>query len=303
MGDIVAELMELAKRKAAERQTATELSALDFGEPEKPPPSVKKTQKEVSADYVRHQRWRAEMFNKSRGNLDGYDCAVCLNRGCYYRADEHGHLISTPCKCMTIRKNQRHVEQSGLSDLLNRYTFEAWQTEKQWQAELLDGARRFAADPQGWFAVCGKPGTGKTHICTAICGSLMKRGYEVRYMLWRDAATRLKGYSAEDVAAYSREIEPLKTVKALYIDDFLKTGNRQKPTVMDVNLAFEIINARYNTAGLITIVSSELTMQELDLIDEATTSRIYERTGKGKNYFDLAGKENWRLEQTGGNYG
>lgn len=206
-------------------------------------------------------------------------------------------MASVPCKCMTIRNNKRRIEQSGLSDLLSRYTFAAWKTETQWQREILDGAKRFAEKPEGWFAVSGKPGTGKTHICTAICGELMKKGFDVRYMLWRDAATTLKANSMGDAAGYSREIDPLKTVKVLYIDDFFKTGGKRPPTVMDANLAFEIINARYNATGLITIVSSERSLDELMRIDEATASRIYERTKANRNFYNLAGRENWRMKQ------
>ena len=130
----------------------------------------------------------------------------------------------------------------------------------------------------------------------------MKKGYDVRYMLWRDAATTLKADSMRDAAAYSREIEPMKTVRVLYIDDFFKTGGGRPPTVMDVNLAFEIINARYNTDGLITIVSTERSLDELMRIDEATASRIYERTKQNRNFYNLAGKQNWRMTQ-GGTYG
>ena len=298
MDNIWTELAELAKRKAAEREQLPEMEALDFGEKKS---SIGETSPKTA--YIEHQRWRADAFNKNPGNLVGYDCPECLNRGFLYRADEEGHLITTPCKCMTIRNNKRRIEQSGLSDLLSRYTFDAWQADEEWQRVVLDGAKRFSENPDGWFSVCGKPGTGKTHICTAICGKLMERGYDVRYMLWRDAATTLKANSMDDAAAYSREIDPLKSVKVLYIDDFLKTGNKQPPTVMDVNLAFEIINARYNTEGLITIVSSERSLDELMKIDEATASRIYERTKRNRNHYNLAGKENWRMRQSGGDYG
>lgn len=241
------------------------------------------------------------MYNRKPGNLEGYDCPECLNRGFSYRIDEKGYMIAKPCKCMTIRKNRQRVERSGLSDLLSRYTFDAWRTEREWQAEVFAGAKRFAENPDGWFAMCGSPGTGKTHICTAICGELMKKGYDVRYMLWRDAATTLKANSTADAAAYSHEITPLKTVQVLYIDDFFKTGGKRPPTVMDANLAFEIINARYNARDLITIVSSERSLDELMRIDEATASRIYERTKRNRNYYNLAGMSNFRMTQEGAN--
>ena len=300
MQPILAELVELAKRKAAERE------AVIGREPRLEPLGFKESQDQKSLStgaispktaYIESQKRKAEAYNRTPGKLDGYDCRECKNRGSFFTVDENGYLISTPCKCMTIRNNRRRVEQSGLSDLLSRYTFDAWRAESKWQAEVLAGAKRYATNPDGWFSICGRPGTGKTHICTAICGELMKRGYDVRYMLWRDAATTLKANSTGDAAAYSREIEPLKTVRVLYIDDFYKTGGKRHPTVMDVNLAFEIINARYNKAGLITIISSERSLDELMRIDEATASRIYERTKKNRMYYNLAGMENWRMKQ------
>lgn len=293
------DLVAIAKRKAAEREALIgkepKLEQIRFGEGLKRDLSIGTTSPKTA--YIEQQRWRAAAFNKNPGSLEGYDCPECLNRGFSYKTDEDGYIISVPCKCMTIRNNRRRVEQSGLADLLSRYTFEAWRTDEEWQGEIYNRAKRFAENPDGWFAVSGRPGTGKTHICTAICGALMKKGYDVRYMLWRDAATTLKANALDDAAAYSREIEPLKTVQVLYIDDFFKTGGKRPPTVMDVNLAFEIVNARYNTSGLITIVSSERSLDELMRIDEATASRIYERTKQNRNYYNLAGVENRRMKQ------
>ena len=68
----------------------------------------------------------------------------------------------------------------------------------------------------------------------------------------------------------------------LYIDDLFKTGKDKydavvKPSVADINYAFEIINYRYNNPKLLTIISSELSEEELLDIDEAIGGRIYER--------------------------
>lgn len=115
---------------------------------------------------------------------------------------------------------------------------------------------------------------------------------DCRYMLWRDVSVRAKA-AVNDETEYRKLVEPLKRVKALYIDDLLKTGKGQTPTTGDVNLAFEILNARYNDSRLITILSSEMTVNQILDLDEAVGSRIYERT-KG-NYVDLTGKRNWRL--------
>ena len=295
-------LAELAKMKAEERRKdQPELKRVEFGTEQTEAQAANGSTGGISAtaDFIESQRWRAAAFNSNPGTLTGYDCRKCRNRGYSTTTDEEGHLITVPCECMTIRRNQQRIEQSGLSDLLSRYTFERWSAAEDWQRVVLDGAKRYAAAPSGWFAISGKPGTGKTHICTAICGALMKQGIEVRYMLWRDASTRMKAYSLAEAAAYTREIEPLKRVQCLYVDDLFKTGKKQGPTDMDVNLAFEIINARYNTNGLLTIISSERTLDELMRIDEAIASRIYERTKAQRNYYNLAGKENWRMRERG----
>ena len=277
------------------------MEAISFTET--PAPIPERTEADWKAEYVANQRARAERMNEAAGSLTGFDCEICRNRGFLYRADGDGYIAAAPCKCMAVRRSKRILEQSGLADMISRYTFDNWQTTEKWQAAVLEKAKGYAEDPEGWFAVCGKSGTGKTHICTAVCGALMERGFEVRYMLWRDAATRLKANATDDIAGYGREIEPYKTVQVLYIDDLFKTGNRQRPTTMDVNLAFEIINARYNTAGLITVISTELSMDDLMRTDEATASRIYERTKQKRNLFDFAKFPNWRMRAGDGTAG
>jgi DNA replication protein DnaC len=117
-------------------------------------------------------------------------------------------------------------------------------------------------------------------------------------MLWREDAPKIKS-SIKDSEEYVRLVEPLKTVDLLYIDDLFKTGRSdtgepQRPTVADINLAFEIINHRY-TAGLTTIISSECTDAELIDIDQAVAGRIIERSRK--HCISLKGKEkDYRLK-------
>jgi DNA replication protein DnaC len=145
-------------------------------------------------------------------------------------------------------------------------------------------AKEYVGEPKGWFYMGGQVGCGKTHICTSIVRELIEAGNEARYMLWREVSTKLKA-CVNNPEEYAGIIEPLKTVKVLYIDDFWKT-NTDKPTTADANLAFEILNARYNRKDLITIISSEYYLCELADIDEAVGSRIYERAKE--NRLDIA---------------
>lgn len=234
------------------------------------------------------------MNANQRGTMDGFDCPDCLNRGWFLRVREDGSRYNEECQCMVLRRNLYRIRASGLEDMMGRYTFAAWQTPEPWQRAILDKAKAYAENPEGWFAVCGRSGTGKTHLCTAICGELLNSGVEVRYLLWRDTIPKLKA-AVKEPEEYRRIMEPLKTVKCLYIDDLFKSGKGSSPTAADVNAAFELLNYRYNNRNLLTLISSELSVDEISEIDEAVGSQIYERTKKRKNYFDLRGRQNWRL--------
>lgn len=240
---------------------------------------------------------RADTLNHTAGNLDAsvVDCPECLNRGYIAFVDGAGMLRTRDCQCMAKRKSLKRIQRSGLSELLQRYTLDTWNEREPWQKSLSDMVKQYAADPSGWFFLAGRPGTGKTHLCTALCGLLMDKGLEVRYMLWRDFSTRAKAVIGDE-ATYKHLVEPMKTVPVLYVDDLFKTGKGQAPTTGDVNLAFEIMNARYNDGRLLTVLSSELTIEKLLDVDEAVGSRVYERSKS--HYADLSNRANWRV--TGG---
>lgn len=229
-----------------------------------------------------------EWINSTPGGLEGYDCKECLNRGYFAVLKENGVRVNRPCRCMTIRAAQRRLRESGLEDQMKRYSFAGWQTPERWQQVALDRARSYIEDPKGWLVLSGRPGAGKSHLCTAVTVELIRRGWDARYMLWKEEATRAKAV-VNDEETYLAIVEPLKRVEVLYIDDFLKGV----PSNGDKNLAFELINARYLDERKLTILSTEKTVEDLMEIDEAVGSRIYERS-RGF-YLDLSRAENWRL--------
>ena len=240
---------------------------------------------------------RADTLNRLEvGSLRDPECPVCKNRGYHYYVDADGYfepaLRTRECECMAVRRNLRRLEKSGLLDMLNRYTFCEWKTREPWQKSVLELARKYADEKSGWLLAAGSPGSGKTHICTAICGEFLRAGLDVRYVLWRDMSVRAKG-AVNDDDEYDAIIRPLKEVRVLYIDDLFKTVAGGPVTQGDVNLAFEILNYRYNDSGKPTIISTERTMQELMEIDEATGSRIYERSRGYRMDFSL--KPNYRM--------
>ena len=218
-------------------------------------------------------------------DLGGVDCPKCNNTGhiAYYR---DGILYSRECECMNQRRSLKRIRRSGMTDMLNRYTFGMFEAADDERKRLKAKAVAFAEADEGWFIISGQSGSGKTHLCTAICRRLIERNKNVYYMAWRDESRTLKAQMNSD------EIDPmlktLKTVDVLYIDDFLKGGFSDA----DIRLAFEILNARYNNTRLRTIISTEIDIKQLMEADEALAGRIYERS---KGYRLIAPKENWRL--------
>ena len=231
---------------------------------------------------------QVEAVNSRRGDLKYIDCPKCLNRG-EIAVVEDGRMVMKECSCMVNRRAMRRMYVSGLEDVIRRYTFKNYQTPEVWQQTALEKCQAFAENPVGWLIMTGTPGTGKTHLCTAVCGELIKKGLDVRYFLWRTEAPVLKSYAG--TTEYEEKVRPYKTVKVLYIDDFFKS---KTVTEADINLAFDILNARYNNIDLITIISSERTIEDILDIDQAIGSRIYERR---QTYIKTNGKANWRLRE------
>lgn len=221
----------------------------------------------------------ADRFNETAGDLKGYDCPECKNKGQIMFHDDNGYDKVRDCECMRIRKVLKCIEDSGLKDVLKKYTFRNYTADNEWQKEALRKACEFVRNNDGaWFLACGQAGSGKTHLCTAIAGQLLKQGRQLHYMLWRDEVVRLKA-NVMDNENYQHDIEKLKNAEVLYIDDFFKVRQGEMPTAAEVNIAFEIINHRYNLPNAVTIISSEKSVQELLNIDEAVASRICERCG------------------------
>ncbi len=219
-----------------------------------------------------------------------YRCELCHDTGqIIHRVPGSIEISVSECECAVKRRNALRIKRSGLADVMSRYTFEAYKTPDKQTAAIKDAALRYVAESRGeWFVIVGRPGSGKTHVCTAIVGKLIEGGKNCKYMLWRDEVRELKAL-VNDNSAYRERMNLLKNVDVLYIDDFLKG---RAVSDGDLNVAFELLNARYN-ARKRTIISGERTIGAIMDIDEAIGSRIYERSKNG--YCFETSPENWRL--------
>ena len=225
-------------------------------------------------------------------DLGGVDCPDCGNTGYILeRGEGILEVHSYECWCMKRRRTLRALRKAGMEDMAQRCTLESYRTDTPQCAAIAEAARRFIAADSGWFFIAGQSGSGKTHICTAICTGLMEqKGKEIDFMPWRDEARTLK--AAGDPVRCDTRIRRLRSVPVLYIDDLFKGGASEA----DLRLAFEILNGRYNDTRLRTVISSELDLEAILRLDEAVGGRIYERS----NGFTVrAPAVNRRLRRTG----
>ena len=231
------------------------------------------------------------LHNAIRGDLKGYDCPECRNKGWIYRLDGL-YEVARRCACMDVRESIRRMKRSGLFERMQSQTFDTFRTDEPWQKTLLHTAKRYAEKHEmPAFFIGGQQGCGKTHLCTAICVSLLRQGFAVQYYVWETYIKEILTRSGiDDRDACEARMQPLLTCPVLYLDDFLR---KDEPSQAERSFAFDVINRRY-IDGSITIVSSEHVMDDLARTDPAIAGRIREMCGSaycsnitadaGKNY-------------------
>lgn len=215
------------------------------------------------------------------------NCTKCNNTGWIFFIDKNGYETARECECVKQRQSLARLERSGLSGLLDKYTFDRYKAKYDFQKDLLTKAKKYLNEKDKWFVVLGQSGSGKSMICTAICGELLKQGHEVRFISWLTESVKLK-QNVNNPEIYEPLMEDYKNCEVLYIDDFFKNETLSSA---DLKIANEIINYRC-VANKRTIISSERLVGNLMEVDEAIIGRIVEMSeeyvteivGKEKNY-------------------
>ena len=247
----------------------------------------------TALSYADLLQLKADSYNKSKGDLKGYDCPECKNKG-YIAKIVNGNEVLTECKCLKIRDTLKRIESSGLEELLRTKTFRNYECDDDWQKNLKEGAVRFAQQDSGSIYMGGQSGSGKTHLCTAIIAAMIKKGRNVRYFVWRDDSPTLKAIINDK--EYVSKMNEYKRADVLYIDDLFKQKQDSDVIISDadVKLAFELIDYR-NRNNKMTLISTEKYLSELVSIDEALGGRIVEMTRGYQFIIPRDPKKNYRL--------
>ena len=236
-----------------------------------------------SCEYLKRGFCQVCDCDKCEGGFLVEEWKESMRQGCYTGSPRE-------CSCVQLARNRKRLRESGLDRLVDRCTFDSFEVKNKWQAIVKNKALDYLKDSstKGFF-ISGQSGSGKTHICTAICNEIIKGGGRLKYFQWVKDGTRLKQIVNER-DQYESEIDALIKMQYLYMDDLFK----QEVSSADIRLVYEIINGRYN-ADRPTIISSE---RNLDFIrrvrggdGEAIAGRIYETCGKGQYCIELSGRD------------
>ena len=235
---------------------------------------------------------------------------MCEDTGWVRCEIAEGYTGVRECECQKARKSEKRIRESGLADEIKSKTFSSFKAETDWQRGMKEravayGKAYFKAKETGkklpWLFIAGNPGTGKTHLCTALCGAMLKKNVPVCYMQWVTESRRLRAIANEP--DFDAQISPYIDVDVLYIDDLFKQPGHQEIRVTDAEgkVLFEILNNRY-IQNKATIISTEWYLEtELMSLDDGTFSRVYERA-KGFTVSIERGKDkNVRIVGIGGN--
>lgn len=245
---------------------------------------------ESAPSYNDMAQMRISSYNARAGTLTDYDCPDCLNKG-YIARIVDGEEVMAECKCMKIRNTLLRIRQSGLEKQLKSCTFKSFETEYEWQQRIKNAAADFVNSGATGFFIGGQSGCGKTHICTAIIGKMIKQGKSARYFVWREDSTILK--TMVNDPEYIERMDEFKKADVLYIDDLFKQENVSDA---DKKLAFELIDYRARQQ-LRTVISTELDENTLLKYDEGLAGRIFRLCKNYRLFIPRDTNKNYRLKE------
>lgn len=255
----------------------------------------KLSEKIKNFSYAEFLQLKAKSYNSKTGNLTGYDCEVCKNKGYIEKIVDDVEVLAE-CKCLKTRDTLRRIKESGLGELLRCSSFRNFNCYEPWVVGLKERAKQFLESESLCLFLGGQSGCGKTHLCTAVIGGFIKKGKSAQYLVWREDSPKLK--SLINDREYTSFIDNYKKADVLYIDDLFMQKDRicEKVTDADVKLAFELIDYRARNK-LITIISTNFLIGKIIDISEPLGSRIFDMAREFCIDIPYDKKKNYRLRK------
>lgn len=212
-----------------------------------------------------------------------------------------GDVMKKFCKCELARRFEFKMNKAGLSHLID-LKIDDYKTKYDWQQDIKTKLVSFVKSPTESFLISGQSGSGKTMAMSILFKNLVgKYGLDGKYLEWETFMTETNNNFRE---IDPHEYKQLQTIPILYIDDFLKCPGNDISNIgyNELRYARNIINQRDNKK-LITMISTELTDNDLQELDESLHGRLIKMATQ--DYFIVINnskEKNIRVEKAKGRF-
>lgn len=191
---------------------------------------------------------------------------------------DFGKLIPCVCRAEELKKERfRRLQRYGQLEPFSHIAFESLESEaarapaaerRGPHADALAGARKYAADPDGWLVLHGPSGSGKTHIAAAVANDVIRRGVPALLVSVPDFLDYLRGaYAPNAETPFDSLFEQVKDAPLLILDDL----GVQSATPWAQEKLFQVLNQRFiERRPTVVTLSKPLMEMEPQLLSRIT---------------------------------
>ncbi|MCL6558854.1 MAG: ATP-binding protein [Firmicutes bacterium] len=222
---------------------------------------------------------------QTHSEAGSYKCPLCKDKGLILQND-----AARVCGCMKARRLENLMRSSNISEEFVYKSFETFSLKGSDKriAAAFQTARRYSDDlvkrvksgeglkGSPWLGLLGVPGSGKTHLAHAAVKPLFELGVKVLFFNWVSSFKEWMAWHSSDQKNRVDEIR-----QEIYNCDLLVLDDLCKECVNEtwIREIYGIIDYRYRK-GLPMIYTSEYYAELIEMLSEATASRLFEMSGR-----------------------